>query len=113
MTGSDGRSTFAALYLAIALGSLWLFDNIMNSNSSSGGYGAAGIAALCILFAVVFGIAGIYKLLTIDKGKSNNDDENNIEGEKSRNSNMEVRIWRDKKIVAIIILFGLFIITRF
>ena len=69
--------------------------------------------ALFFLFAVIFGIVGMYKLLTVSKGTSNNDDENNIEGEKSRNSNLEVLIWRNKKIVAIIILLGLVIITLF
>jgi hypothetical protein len=55
----------------------------------------------------------MYKLLTVSKGTSNNDGENNIEGEKSRNSNLEVRIWRNKILVAIIIFFVLFFITLF
>ena len=55
----------------------------------------------------------MYKLLTLSRGKSNNDDEINIEGEKSRNSNVEVQIWRNKIIVAIIILIVLFVITLF
>ena len=110
MTDSDGRSTFAALYLGLALVSILLFFVSMETAT---GYGGAGMIALFFLFAVIFGIVGMYKLLTISKGKSNNDDENNIEGEKSRNSNLEVLIWRNKKIVAIIILLGLVIITLF
>jgi hypothetical protein len=38
---------------------------------------------------------------------------NNIEGEKSKNSNLEVRIWRDKKKLAIIILIIFFFIGLF
>ena len=110
MADSDGRSTFAALYLGLALVSLFLFYDTMENGT---GLGAAGMAGLFLLFTVIFGIAGMYKLLTLSKGKSNNDDENNIEGEKSRNSNVEVRIWRNKIYVAIIILIVLFFITRF
>jgi hypothetical protein len=64
---------------------------------------------LFFLFAVIFGIVGIYKLLTLSKGKSNNDDENNIEGENSRNSNLENRIFNNKKMLAKIFFTGLFI----
>ena len=110
MVNSDGRSTFAALYLGLALVSILLFFVSMETAT---GYGGAGMIALFFLFAVIFGIVGMYKLLTVSKGTSNNDDENNIEGEKSRNSNLEVLIWRNKKIVAIIILLGLVIITLF
>ena len=110
MTGSDGRSAFGALYLGLALVSLLLFFVSMETAT---GYAGAGMITLFFLFTVIFGIAGMYKLLTVSKGKSNNDDENNIEGEKSRNSNVEVKIWRNKKIVVIIILIALFIFTRF
>ena len=110
MADSDGRSTFAALYLGLALVSLLLFFVSMETAT---GYAGAGMITLFFLFTVIFGIVGMYKLLTLSKGKSNNDDENNIEGEKSRNSNVEVKIWRNKKIVVIIILFGLFFITLF
>ena len=91
MADSDGRSNFAALYLGLALVSLFLFYDTMENGT---GLGAAGMAGLFLLFTVIFGIAGMYKLLTVSKGKSNYDGENNIEGEKSRNSNLEVRIWR-------------------
>ena len=110
MADSDGRSTFAALYLGLALVSLLLFFVSMETAT---GYAGAGMITLFFLFTVIFGIVGMYKLLTLSKGKSNNDDENNIEGEKSRNSNVEVKIWRNKKIVVIIILIALFIFTRF
>ena len=110
MADSDGRSNFAALYLGLALVSLFLFYDTMENGT---GLGAAGMAGLFLLFTVIFGIAGMYKLLTLSKGKSNNDDENNIEGEKSRNSNVEVQIWRNKIYVAIIILIVLFFSTLF
>ena len=110
MTDSDGRSTFAALYLGLALVSLLLFFVSMETAT---GYAGAGMITLFFLFTVIFGIMGMYKLLTLSKGKSNNDDENNIEGEKSRNSNLEILIWRNKILVAIIIFFVLFFITRF
>jgi len=110
MADSDGRSTFAALYLGLALVSLLLFFVSMETAT---GYAGAGMITLFFLFTVIFGIVGMYKLLTLSKGKSNNDDENNIEGEKSRNSNVEVRIWRNKIDVAIIILIVLFFITLF
>jgi len=110
MTDSGGRSTFAALYLGLALVSMLLFFDTMENGT---GLGAAGMIALFFLFTIIFGIVGMYKLLTVSKGTSNNDDENNIEGEKSRNSNLEVRIWRNKILVAIIIFFVLFFITLF
>ena len=110
MTDSGGRSTFAALYLGLALVSMLLFFVSMETAT---GYAGAGVITLFLLFTVIFGIVGMYKLLTLSKGTSNNDGENNIEGEKSRNSNLEVLIWRNKIIVAIIILIVLFFITRF
>ena len=110
MANSDGRSTFAALYLGLALVSILLFFVSMETAT---GYGGAGMIALFFLFAVIFGIVGMYKLLTLSKGISNNDGENNIDGEKRRNSNLEVLIWRNKIIVAIIIFFVLFFITLF
>ena len=110
MANSDGRSIFAALYIGLALVSLLLFFVSMETAT---GLNGAGIIVLSLLFTVIFGILGMYKLLTLSKGKSNNDDEINIEGEKSRNSNLEVQIWRNKIIVAIIILILLFFITRF
>ena len=110
MTDSDGRSTLGGLYIGIAFVSILLFfESMANAN----GYAGAGMAVLFILFTVIFGIAGMYKLQTVSKGISNNDGEKNIEGEKSRNSNLEVRIWRNKKMLAIIILIVLFFITRF
>ena len=117
MTDSDGRSTFAALYLGLALVSLFLFYDTMENGT---GLGAAGMIALFLLFTVIFGIVGMYKLLTLSKGKSNNDYGKmsfhkyvNIEEENSRNSNLEVLIWRNKILVAIIIFFVLFFITLF
>ena len=155
MVDSDGRSAFGALYIGIATVSMLSFFNVMASPTMGNEF----FAPWYLLFVVFFGIAGIYKILTISKGKSINvetihqaqirrlrawkrnlqekqtdedlsekigwvegrirffgaesDDDSYIEGEKSRNSNIEVRIWRDKKIVAVIILFGLFIFTRF
>ena len=106
MTDSDGRSTFAALYLGLSLVSILLFFESMENGK---GYAGAGMAGLFILFTVIFGIAGMYKLLTISKGTSNNDDENNIEGEKSRNSNLEIRMFGDKKMFVIIFVTVLFI----
>ena len=110
MTDSDGRSTFAVLYLGLALVSMLLFFVSMETAT---GYGGAGMITLFLLFTVIFGIVGMYKLLTLSKGISNNDGENNIDGEKRRNSNLEVLIWRNKIIVAIIIFFVLFFITLF
>ena len=109
MAKSDGRSTFAALYIGLACVSLLLFFVSMETST---GLNGAGMIALFLLFTVIFGILGLYKLLTLSKGKSNND-EMNIEGERSRNSNLEVQIWRSKITVGIIILIGLFFITRF
>ena len=117
MTDSDGRSTFAVLYLGLALVSMLLFFVSMETAT---GYAGAGVLTLLLLFTVIFGIVGMYKLLTLSKGKSNNDYGKmrfhkyvNIEEENSRNSNIEVRIWRNKILVAIIIFFVLFFITRF
>ena len=106
MTDSDGRSTFAALYLGLALVSILLFFESMVNGK---GYAGAGMAGLFILLTVIFGIAGMYKLLTISKGKSNNDGENNIEGEKSRNSNLEIRLFGDQKMFVKIFVTVLFI----
>ena len=118
MADSDGRSIFGVLYIGIALASLWFYHRIVEHNAlghtgTTGYAGAVIMISLCILFVPLFGIAGMYKLLTISKGKSNIDGENNIEGEKSKNSNLEVRIWRDKKKLAIIILIIFFFIGLF
>ena len=117
MTDSDGRSTFAVLYLGLALVSMLLFFVSMETAT---GYAGAGVITLFLLFTVIFGIVGMYKLSTLSKGKSNNDYGKmrfhkyvNIEEENSRNSNIEVRIWRNKILVAIIIFFVLFFITLF
>ena len=96
MTDSDGRSTFAVLYLGLALVSMLLFFVSMETAT---GYAGAGVITLFLLFTVIFGIVGMYKLLTLSKGKSNNDGENNIEGEKSRNSNLEIRLFRDPNLL--------------
>ncbi len=110
MADSDGRSTFGALYIGIALVSMLSFFSIMASPTM----GSAFVAPWCLLFAVFFGIAGMYKLATDPrKVELNNELEDNIEGEKDRNSNLEVRIFNDKKMLAIIILIALFIFTRF
>ena len=110
MTDSDGRSAFGALYIGIAIVSMVSFFNIMASPTM----GSAFVAPWCLLFAVFFGIAGMYKLATDPrKVELNNELEDNIEGEKDRNSNLEIRIFNDKKMLAIIILIVLFIFTRF
>ena len=110
MTDSDGRSAFGALYIGIAIVSMLSFFNIMASPTM----GSAFVAPWCLLFAVFFGIAGMYKLATDPrKVELNNELEDNIEGEKDRNSNLEIRIFNDKKMLAIIILIVLFIFTRF
>ena len=110
MTGSDGRSAFGALYIAIAIVSMLSFFSIMASPTM----GSAFVAPWCLLFAVFFGITGMYKLATNSrKVELNNELEDNIEGEKDRNSNLEIRIFNDKKMLAIIILIVLFIFTRF
>ena len=106
MANSDGRSTFAALYLGLALVSILLFFESMVNGT---GLGAAGMIAIFFLLAVIFGITGMYKLLTSSKGKSNNDGENNIEKEKDRNSNVEIRIFNNKKMLAWITFTVLFI----
>ncbi len=106
MTDSDGRSTFAVLYLGLALVSILLFFESMVNGT---GLGAAGMIAIFFLLAVIFGITGMYKLLTSSKGKSNNDGENNIEKEKDRNSNVEIRIFNNKKMLAWITFTVLFI----
>ena len=110
MSNRDGRSNFAALYIGLALVSLFLFFVSMETAT---GLNGAGMVALFFLFTIIFGIVGMYKLLTLSKGKSNIDDEINIEGERISNSNIEVQIWRNKIIVAIIIAIVLFFITLF
>ena len=106
MTGGDGRSTFGALYIGIALVSMFEFFNIMASPTM----GSAFVAPWCLLFAVFFGIAGMYKLATDPrKVKLNNELEDNIEGEKDRNSNLEIRIFNNKKMLAKIFFTVLFI----
>ena len=110
MSNRDGRSNFAALYIGLALMSLFLFFVSMETAT---GLNGAGMVALFFLFTIIFGIVGMYKLLTLSKGKSNIDDEINIEGERISNSNIEVQIWRNKIIVAIIIAIVLFFITLF
>ena len=110
MANRDGRSNFAALYIGLALVSLLLFFVSMETAT---GLNGAGMIALFFLFTIIFGLVGMYKLLTLSKGKSNIDDEINIEGEKISNSNIEVQIWRNKIIVAIIIAIVLFFITLF
>lgn len=110
MSNRDGRSNFAALYIGLALVSLFLFFVSMETAT---GLNGAGMIALFFLFTIIFGIVGMYKLLTLSKGKSNIDDEINIEGERISNSNIEVQIWRNKIIVAIIIAIVLFFITLF
>ena len=110
MTGSDGRSAFGALYIGIAIVSMLSFFSIMASPTM----GSAFVAPWCLLFAVFFGIAGMYKLATDPrKVELNNELEDNIKEEKDRNSNLEIRIFNDKKMLAIIILIALFIFTRF
>ena len=110
MSNRDGRSNFAALYIGLALMSLFLFFVSMETAT---GLNGAGMIALFFLFTIIFGIVGMYKLLTLSKGKSNIDDEINIEGERISNSNIEVQIWRNKIIVAITIAIVLFFITLF
>ena len=110
MSNRDGRSNFAALYIGLALMSLFLFFVSMETAT---GLNGAGMIALFFLFTIIFGLVGMYKLLTLSKGKSNIDDEINIEGERISNSNIEVQIWRNKIIVAIIIAIVLFFITLF
>ena len=110
MTDSDGRSTFGALYIGIAIVSMVSFFNIMASPTM----GSAFVAPWCLLFAGFFGIVGLYKLASNPrKVKLNNELEDNIEKEKDRNSNLEIRIFNDKKMLAIIIFIALFIFTRF
>ncbi|MCS5533960.1 MAG: hypothetical protein NZ736_06865 [Candidatus Poseidoniaceae archaeon] len=110
MTSSDGRSAFGALYIGIAVVSLLSFFSVMASPTM----GSAFVAPWCLLFTVFFGIAGMYKLATNPrKVELINELEDNIEGEKDRNSNLEIRIFNDKKMLAIIILIALFIFTRF
>jgi|TARA_B110000914_G_scaffold1286_1_gene1162 hypothetical protein len=107
---NDGRSIFGALYIVIALVSIFEFFNIMANTTM----GNAFVAPCCLFFAVFFGIAGIHKLSTDPhKVELNNEIEDNIEKKKYRNSNLEIRILKNKKMLAIIIVIALFIITRF
>jgi len=109
MTDSDGRSAFGALYIGIAIVSMLSFFSIMASPTM----GSAFVAPWCLLFAVFFGIAGMYKLATDPRKVKYFGAEDNIEEEKDRNSNLEIRIFNNKKMLAIIILIALFIFTRF
>lgn len=111
MTRGDGRAIFASLYFAATLMSIWLFFIIANNTRPS--YGDGGAMILCILSAIFFGIIGLYKLLTLSKGKSNNINRNYNFGEKRVNSNIEVKIWQNKLVLALIFLIGFFVYTLF
>ena len=138
MAGGDGRSIFAFVYIGFSLASLWLLDQVVNHGAAHG-YAGAGVAALCLLFSVVFGIAGTYKLLTRNKSELNHEihdytkqrdgashkfiinprgvtvgklKENEM-GKNQKNSNIEVQIWRNKPLLAIILILGTLIIGLF
>ena len=138
MAGGDGRSIFGFVYIGFSLASLWSLDRVVNHGASYGDAGA-GVAALCLLFSVVFGIAGTYKLLTRNKSELNHEihdytkqrdgashkfminprrvtvvrlKENEI-GKNQKNSNIEVQIWRNKPLLAIILILGILIIGLF
>ncbi len=111
MTRGDGRAIFASIYFTATLMSIWLFFIIDNNPRQS--YGDAGAMILCILSAVFFGIVGLYKLLTVSKGKSNNINQSYNFGEKRRNSNIEVKIWRNKLVLGCILSVGFFVYTLF
>ena len=139
MAGADGRSIFGFVYIGFSLVSLWILNQVMYHDASTG-YAGAGIAGLCILCAVIFGIMGTYKLMTREKGNSSDEDydfsvqgnetshkflipqhngNSNFDlgeytGEKRRkNSNIEVQIWKNKPLLMIIILLCLFLISLF
>lgn len=138
MKNSDGRHIFGIVYIGFAiLGVLLCFIAINEGN----GLGSVGVAGLGILVAIVFGIMGIYKLLTISKGRkvpkdrysdktittfgsreeaidsyrrhSITDGERFLLSDEIVNSNIEVRIWKNKKILVLILFFVFFIITLF
>tara|TARA_B100001996_G_scaffold126545_4_gene95925 strand:+ start:7743 stop:8078 length:336 start_codon:yes stop_codon:yes gene_type:complete len=111
MTRGDGRAIFGGIYFAATLMSIWLFFIIDNNPRPS--YGDAGAMILCILSAVFFAIIGLYKLLTLSKGKSNNKNQSYNFGEKRSNSNIEVKIWRNKLVLGLIFLLGFFVFTLF
>ena len=138
MAGRDGRSIFGFVYIGFSLASLWLLNQVEH-HSASYGHSGAGVAALCLLFSVVFGIAGTYKLLTRNKRKLNHEihdytkqrdgashkfminprgvtvvrlKENEM-GKNQKNSNIEVQIWRNKPLLAIILILGILVIGLF
>ena len=139
MAGGDGRSIFGFVYIAFSLASLWSLDQVVNHGAANG-YAGAGVAALCLLFSVTFGIAGAYKLLTRNKSKSNHEvydytkqgdgashkfminprgvttvvqlKENEMR-KNQKNSNIEIQIWKNKPLLAIIILLGISLIGLF
>ena len=138
MAGGDGRSIFGFVYTGFSLASLWLLDQEMNHRVVANPAGAA-VQTLCLLFAVIFGIAGTYKLLTRNKSKSNHAvydytkqgdgashkfminprgvtvvklKENEMR-KNQKNSNIEIQIWKNKPLLAIIILLGITIIGLF
>ena len=140
MAGGDGRSIFGSVYIGFSLASLWLFYQVMYHDASTG-YAAAGVAGLCLLCAVLFGIMGLYKLLTRNISKSNHEvydftKQGNeashkfmmirqhrgnaspelgyyASGKKRKNTNIEVQIWRNKPLLVILILLCLFILLLF
>ena len=139
MARGDGRSIFGFVYIGFSLFSLWLFYQVMYHDASTG-YAGAGVAVLCLLCAVLFGIMGTYKLLTRKKsksthevydfteqgneashkflspqhrGNSNSDFREYTDGKKRKNSNIEVQIWRNKPLLIIIILLCLFMLSLF
>jgi len=139
MAGGDGRSIFGIVYTGFSLASLWLLDQEMNHRVVANPAGAA-VETLCLLFAVIFGIAGTYKLLTRNKSKSNHEvydytkqgdgashkfminprgvttvvqlKENEMR-KNQKNSNIEIQIWKNKPLLAIIILLGISLIGLF
>ena len=141
MDRGDGRSIFGAVYIGIAL--LLLLLAYTNSTSSHGGwaaYQAFWTALITTIFAIFWGIVGVYKLLTSNKGKStheiydytkqgnegthrflspqqrghsNSDIGEYAGGKKRKNSNIEMQIWRNKPLLIIIILLCLFIFSLF
>jgi len=138
MAGGDGRSIFGFVYIAFSLASFWLLDQVVNHGAAHG-HAGAGVAALCLLFSVVFGIAGTYKLLTRNKSGLNHEihdytkqrdgashkfiinprgvtvvklKENEM-GKNQKNSNIEVQIWRNKPLLAIILILGILILGLF
>ena len=113
MRKNDGRSMFAKLYLSIALVSLFMFDQIMNRGAATG-IAAAGLAALSLCMAVIFGLAGTFKHLTKSRGVIEIDNDAPLYGEEKRkNSNIEVRIISNLWTLSILIVFLLFVFTRF